>query len=46
MPVTFEAVPVVFWFRVGKSPATAILSTPVLVVDFKIPVAKADVPGA
>ena len=31
--------PVVLWFRVGKSAATAILGTPVVVVFFNIPVA-------
>ena len=31
------ALPVVFWFKVGKSPATAIEGTPVPVVFFKIP---------
>ncbi len=44
-PVTFAAVPVVFWLRVGKSAAIAMLRTPVPVVDFKIPVASADVPS-
>ena len=36
--VSVAALPVVFWFRVGKSPATAIDSTPVVVVFFSIPV--------
>ena len=35
------AEPVVFWFKVGKSVAIAIVNTPVVVVDFKIPVVKA-----
>ena len=43
--VAVAAFPVVFWLRVGKSPATAIVKAPVPVVDFKIPVAKADVPA-
>lgn len=34
------ALPVVFWLRVGKSPATAILGTHVAVVFFNIPVAR------
>ena len=38
-PVTVAALPVVFWFNVGKSPATAILGTPVTVVFLRIPVA-------
>ena len=38
------AVPEVFWFKVGKSAATAIDNAPVVVVLFTIPVAKADVP--
>jgi hypothetical protein len=36
---------VVFWFKVGKSPATAIESAPVAVVDLIIPVARAEVPA-
>jgi hypothetical protein len=40
IPVTLAAVPVVLWFNVGKSAATAIDGTPVVVVFFKIPVAK------
>src|SRR5690348_12299955 len=32
VPDRFAAVPVVFWFKVGKSPATAIDNTPVVVV--------------
>ena len=32
--VTVAAFPVVFWFSVGKSPATAIVNAPVVVVDF------------
>ena len=32
------AVPVVFWLRVGKSAAMAMLGTPVLVVFFRMPV--------
>ena len=38
--VAVAALPVVSWFRVGKSTATAILGTPVPVVFFKIPVAR------
>ena len=34
------AVPVVFWFRVGKSAATAMLGTPVVMVFLRMPVAK------
>ena len=45
VPVTFDAVPVVFWFNVGKSAATAIDSAPVVVVDFRMPVANAAVPA-
>lgn len=45
VPVTLAAVPVVFWFRVGKSAATAIVNAPVPVVDFKIPVVRALVPA-
>jgi len=37
------AEPEVFWFKVGKSPATAIEGTPVVVVFFKIPVASPDI---
>ena len=36
--VTVAALPVVFWFRIGKSPAMAIEGTPVPVVFFSIPV--------
>lgn len=43
--VTVAAFPVVFWFSVGKSPATAMVKAPVVVVLFKIPVASADVPA-
>lgn len=43
--VTVAAFPVVFWFSVGKSDAVAIDNVPVLVVDFKIPVANAAVPA-
>jgi hypothetical protein len=39
--VTVAAFPVVDWLRVGKSLATAIEGTPVAVVFFNIPVAKA-----
>ena len=39
------ALPVVFWFRVGKSAATAIVKAPVDVVLFRMPVARADVPA-
>jgi len=35
----------VLWLSVGKSPATAIVRAPVLVVLFKIPVARPDVPA-
>ena len=45
VPVTFAAVPVVFWLRVGKSPAAAMDNAPVVVVDFKIPVLRAEVPA-
>lgn len=41
IPVTFAAVPVVFWLSVGKSAATAIDRTPVVVVFLTIPVPKA-----
>jgi hypothetical protein len=37
-PVILAAVPVVDWFRVGKSAATAIENTPVVVVFFMMPV--------
>ena len=43
--VTVAALPVVDWFKVGKSPATAIVNAPVVVVDFKMPVASALVPA-
>lgn len=43
--VRVAALPVVFWFNVGKSAATAIDNPPVVVVDFRIPVANADVPA-
>jgi hypothetical protein len=43
--VAVPALPVVLWLRVGKSPATAILKAPVPVVDFKIPVVRAEVPA-
>jgi len=43
--VSVAADPVVFWFNVGKSAATAILKAPVVVVLFKMPVARADVPA-
>ena len=36
--VRVAALPVVFWLRVGKSAATAMLGTPVPVVFFRIPV--------
>ena len=39
------AEPVVFWFNVGKSAATATVRAPVPVVVFKIPVPRADVPA-
>ena len=39
------ALPVVFWFKVGKSAATAMVRAPVPVVLFKIPVDRADVPA-
>ena len=42
--VSVAALPVVLWFNVGKSPAIAIVSAPVEVVLFTMPVAKADVP--
>ena len=38
--VAVAALPVVFWLRVGKSAAMAILGTPVPVVFLRIPVAK------
>jgi hypothetical protein len=44
--VTVAALPVVFWLRVGKSEAIAVVKAPVLVVDLTIPVALPDVPGA
>ena len=37
------AVPVVFWFKVGKSAATAIDGAPVVVVFLSIPVARPDI---
>ena len=40
--VAVAALPVVFWFRIGKSAATAIDGTPVPVVFFNIPVDKPD----
>ena len=40
--VRVAADPVVFWFSVGKSPATAIDGTPVVVVFFRMPVARLD----
>ena len=40
VPVTFAAVPLVFWLSVGKSPATAMLGTPVVVVFLRMPVAR------
>ena len=40
VPVTLAAVPVVFWLSVGKSAATAMLGTPVVVVFINIPVAR------
>ena len=43
--VRVAALPVVFWFNVGKSAATAIDNAPVVVVDFKMPVVSADVPA-
>ena len=43
--VSVAAEPVVLWFRVGKSPATAIVKAPVVVVLFNIPVARAEVPA-
>ena len=43
--VKVAADPVVFWFNVGKSEATAMVRAPVVVVLFKIPVARADVPA-
>jgi hypothetical protein len=42
--VTVAALPVVFWFNIGKSPATAIVNAPVVVVLFRIPVVRAEVP--
>ena len=39
-PDTLAAEPVVFWLSVGKSAATAMDGTPVVVVFFKIPVAR------
>ena len=39
VPVTLDAVPVVFWLSVGKSAATAMEGTPVVVVFFRMPVA-------
>ena len=41
--VRVPALPVVFWLRVGKSEAMAILSSPVVVVFLTIPVARAPV---
>ena len=43
--VEVAAFPVVLWFSVGKSAATAIVSAPVVVVDLTIPVASAAVPA-
>jgi hypothetical protein len=43
IPVTFAAVPEVFWFNVGKSAATAIEGTPVPVVFLRIPVPNEDI---
>jgi hypothetical protein len=43
--VNVAALPVVLWFNVGKSPAVAIVSAPVVVVLFRMPVASADVPA-
>ena len=43
--VSVAADPVVFWLRVGKSPATAMVSAPVDVVLLRMPVASADVPA-
>jgi hypothetical protein len=40
VPLRFAAVPEVFWFSVGKSPATAIEGAPVVVVFFRMPVAR------
>ena len=37
------AEPEVFWFKVGKSAATAMLGTPVVVVFLSIPVARPDI---
>jgi hypothetical protein len=41
VPLTLLAVPVVFWFNVGKSPAAAMPSTPVVVVLLRMPVPNA-----
>ena len=43
--VSVAADPVVLWFNVGKSAATAVVNAPVPVVVFTIPVAKAAVPA-
>lgn len=43
--VMFDAVPEVFWLSVGKSAATAIVRAPVVVVDLRMPVPKAEVPA-
>ena len=44
--VTVAALPVVFWLSVGKSAAVAVVSAPVPVVDFTMPVELVAVPGA